>query len=329
MHTIRLGCFAAALAISTFAISAHADPDAASKETARAMMDRGHALRDAGDHAGALAQFRGADAIMHVPTTGLEMAREQAALGQLVEAVDTLERVARIATAPHEPVVFRLARSSAAALRQTLSASIPALTIHEAGIASGAAVDVTIDGTNVPAEALVAPIKVDPGHHVVVATSDGQVAKKEVDIQQGATLDVTLTFSPARPPATNVERNEPSSPPASTPSSSGAPWLRWTGLGLGGAGLVVGAVTGVLSFTATSAARNGCVNDRCPPSTWSDVDRSKSMGAVSTGAFIVAGVGAALFVTSFFVGSSAHPSEGSARLTVSVGVGSAGVGGAF
>jgi len=98
------------------------------------MMDAGHARREANDHERALAQFQGADAIMHVPTTGLEVAREQAALGLLNEARDTVRRVLRIP-----------------ALRIGVGGTMPDVPIH-----------VTVDGTDIPVPALIAPFKVNP-----------------------------------------------------------------------------------------------------------------------------------------------------------------------
>src|SRR5690349_18414785 len=94
----RAIAIAAALVLaSTLAASrAHAEPPAPSateKETARGLMADARAKRDRGDARGALESFQAADAIMHVPTTGFEVARTQASLGLLVEARDTLHRV--------------------------------------------------------------------------------------------------------------------------------------------------------------------------------------------------------------------------------------------
>ena len=48
---------------------AHADPSAADKETARALMNEGRTDRDKGDLKAAVKAFAAADALMHVPTT--------------------------------------------------------------------------------------------------------------------------------------------------------------------------------------------------------------------------------------------------------------------
>src|SRR4051794_22145874 len=75
---------------------ASAEPTASGKETARGLMTEARDLRDKNDLRGALSRFQAADAIMRVPTTGLEVARTEAALGLLVEARDTIHRVLAI-----------------------------------------------------------------------------------------------------------------------------------------------------------------------------------------------------------------------------------------
>src|SRR5262245_51869629 len=84
-------------------VRARAEPTPAEKETARALMAEGRDLRDANDLKSALKRFQAADSIMHVPTTGLEVARTEAALGLLVEARETLQRIARLPSDSSDP----------------------------------------------------------------------------------------------------------------------------------------------------------------------------------------------------------------------------------
>jgi len=309
-----------------------ADPTAQEKETARAMMDEGHARRDTGDHKAALAQFEGADALMHVPTTGLEVAREQVSLGLLAEARDTLNRILRKPLPDDAPEAFRVARSSAKALDDDLAKRVPALRIAISGVSSSEPIQVTVDGLRVPAAALVAPFKVNPGHHVVAATTAGGSAREEVDVTEGQTSAVALTVLPTGPSAEPV----PSSPDtkASTEEKHPRPivtWLRWGGFGLAAAGVGLGSVTGAMSIAATSAAKKSCVNDLCPPSSWSDINSAHTTATISTVSFIAAGAGAALGIVSFVVGSSSASSSGAAstgsRVSVWIGAGVAGVAG--
>ncbi|HEV3191921.1 MAG TPA: hypothetical protein VGY54_15525, partial [Polyangiaceae bacterium] len=297
-----------------------AEPTAGEKETARAMMDAGHARRDADDHKGALAQFQGADAIMHVPTTGLEVAREQAALGLLVEARDTVQRILRTPPAGNEPEAFATARSSAQALDESLAKRIPALRISVNGAASGASIQVAVDGMQVPMPALIAPFKVNPGHHVVSATMEGTTVREEADVAAGQTADVGLNLvlpsapspSSAPPEAAALPRDTGA---ASTEGNASPPivsWLRWGGFGLAAVGIGVGSATGAMSLSATGSASRSCVNNQCPPSTWSDIDSAHTTATISTVSFVAAGVGAALGVTSFLIASPAAPAGGPA-----------------
>jgi hypothetical protein len=92
---------------TTTAGALHAsEPTASEKETARGLMDEGHAKDDRGDHAGALESFRAADALMHVPTTGLEVGRQQVALKLLVAAC----RWSRASRPPSRPRATRRRR---------------------------------------------------------------------------------------------------------------------------------------------------------------------------------------------------------------------------
>jgi hypothetical protein len=332
-------CFAIALTVLWCSVPGAAwgdGPTAAEKETARGMMDSGHARRDAGDHKGALELFQGADSIMHVPVTGIEVAREQVALGHLVEARDTLQVVLRLPAENGEPEVFRAARKDASTLDDSLVKRIPALQIT----VSGNAAQVILDGRPVPLPALVAPFKVDPGHHVVVAMAEGGEPKKEVgvDVGEGETRSVELTL-PERteaPPQASQDNagtaaHEGAAPTA--PSGSAVPWLRWGGVGLAAVGIGAGTITGLIAISSKSSADKGCVNNMCPPSTWSDVNSARTTSTLSTIAFSVGGGGVVLAVISYLI-APAKPQASStgtqgATFAPWLGLGSAGFSGAF
>ena len=274
------------------------------RETARAMMDSGHEERDAGHHARALALFEGADAIMHVPTTGLEVARELVALGQLVEARDKLQAVLRIPATEDEPTAFRIARADTMALDHVLSERVPALQIAIVGVVSpggslvssgGLPTRVTVDATPIPLQALVAPFRVNPGRHVVTATAEGREVRREVVVAEGQTAPVVLAVRSLEPAQPAPE--EPASVlPAVRGRSTAAASMFWGGIGLAAVGVAVGTATGIIAINARNGAESGCVADRCPPSSWGDVNQARTASTVSTVAFSVAVAGAALAV---------------------------------
>ncbi|HEX3343815.1 MAG TPA: hypothetical protein VHS09_04545, partial [Polyangiaceae bacterium] len=171
----------AALGVSSMA---SAEPSAADRETARGLMTEGRADRDKGDLKGALKAFVGADAIMHVPTTGLEVAKAQAALGLLVEARETAIRVTRMPDRPNDPAPFKQAKDAASAMNDDLGARIPSLTVTVKNVPDGATAEVTIDDAAIPAEGIGQPRKLNPGHHVVVAKAGTVDAKQEIDLAE-------------------------------------------------------------------------------------------------------------------------------------------------
>jgi hypothetical protein len=281
---------------------AHADPSAADKETARSLMEEGRGLREHKDLRGALDRFQRADAIMHVPSTGFEVARTQVSLGLLVEARDTIAHVLHTPASPREPAPFRAARKNIQALDDSLVGRIPGLNISVKGAGAGDEPKVVVDEVEVPSAALGVPRRVNPGHHVVTATTGSARGVVEVDVQEGETKDVPvlLVASTATPDASaDATPSEPQTPPPA-PHRSRA--LTFVGLGVTVAGVGVGAVTGLLVLSKKSSLGTECVNMHCQPAAFGDLDGANTLATVSDVAFVAAGVGAVVTVISLFVG---------------------------
>jgi hypothetical protein len=331
------------------ATAAHAEPTSADRETARTLMQQGREARDKGDLKEALKRFKGADDIMHVPTTALEVARAQVALGQLVEARDFIAEIRQIPAKSNEPAPFKEARKRADDLDASLNGRIPSLRISVTGAPDGAEPTVSIDGVQLPASARDLPRNVDPGHHVVAVkvatkTSAGE-GSQEVDVREGeqkpveVALTMTAVDQPASPPAAVAEPPQPETPPP--PMHSHSPTvLTWAGVGLGGVGIVAGTVTGILTLSKKSALKSECgPSNVCTTGTaTSDLSSANSFATVSTIGFIVAGVGAGVAVVTLLVGhdeqaapASATPTQTDSGLVVRpwIGLGAAGVGGRF
>jgi len=280
------------VALGTSSLAAADEPMAAQKETARALMDAGHACDDRGDHRAALDSFLAADALVHVPTTGFEVAGQQAALHMLVEARDTALRVVRLPAAPSEPLPFITARQRAQALADDLAPRIPSLQISVANAENIGRTQVSIDGAAVPVAALGVPFKVNPGHHVVSAVDGSLHAEREVDAAEGSVTPVALSLaSPSQ--ESHLESD------AASPSASYAKALRWGGLGLAVAGVVAGTVSGVVSLSATSSAKQYCDGGRCGSASAGDLQSAETTATISDIGFATAGVGAVAFLLSF------------------------------
>jgi hypothetical protein len=298
-------------------------------------MQKGYAARGAHDLKVALESFKAADDIMHVPTTGFEVARSQADLGLLVEAHETLVEVMRAPEKPGEPQAFRDARGYAKVLDQQLAPRIPQLRISVSGASSAA---VSVDGVDLPDGGLLVPYKVDPGHHVVVAKSDALTGRAETDVSEGDAKDVWVTLqapsvAPAPAPAPAQPRPESAEP--ESPSHRGFGPLAWAGFGVAAVGVGVGAVTGVMTLSDKSSIASRCNGTRCPPSTYGKIDSANTLATVSTVSFAVGGAGAALGVAAWLLGwgvEAPPPAPGSGnsvRVAPWVGLGSLGVDGRF
>jgi len=337
---------AAALGVSAVA---SAEPTAADRETARDMMTQGRTARDKGDMKAALKSFLGADAIMHVPTTGLEVAKAQAALGLLVEARETALRVTRISDKPGDPAPFKQARDAASAMNDDLGPRIPSLTVTVKNVPDGATAEVTIDDAPIPTEGLGQPRKLDPGHHVVVAKAGGVDAKQEIDLAEKDQKQLTVELPAGAavvPPTTGTTTTTPETPPEpeATHKSGGSKVLMIGGFGLAGAGVVVGSITGILSMSKTNSIKSSpyCAGTVCGPPENGDISSAKSMATLSTVSFIVAGAGAAFGLVGLLTGNgssspSATPEKppaddsttSTSRLEPWLGLGAAGLRGSF
>ena len=323
---------AVALAVLLLPGLAWAEPSAADRETARTYMAEGRAKRDGNDLRAALRAFEAADAIMHVPTTGLEVARTQAMLGALVEARDYALRVARSTPRPGEPSPFTEARSAAQKLADDLEARIPSIRVVVKGPPPG--LEVWIDKSRVPDIAIGLPRKLDPGNHVIVAKAGATARTLYVQVLEHEAKEVPIDLAAPEPPPVDTGAPSPEKPATPSPPPHRGPWLTVgiVTLTAGGAALVLGTIAGAVSIAQTSNIQSSCNVNVCPPvlpdgtSTDSAISKAKTFAAVSDVGFIAGGVLAAAGVAFVVVGSS-HGSKSS--MALSAGPGSVMLSGTF
>jgi tetratricopeptide (TPR) repeat protein len=278
----------------------------ADKETARALMDEGDQKRDAKDYKAALAAYEKADAIMHVPTTGLEVARMQAQLGLLLEARETLGRVVRIPPKDKEPQAFVNARKAADQLNDELGRRIPAVQLVITGVDAGQVPEVTIDNEPLPPAVLNVPRKVNPGTHNIVVKAGGNEKKIEVSVveKETKTVNVDLKEKPAESGKT-VKVDTSNVDESSTPKI-----LMFGGFGLAVVGIGVGSVTGLMSMSKVDEIKENCnAENKCRSDQAGAIDDAKMLGNISTLAFAAGGLGAAIGIVGLVMMSGSKESS--------------------
>lgn len=329
MMRLRRTTVALAACVLLYASGASAQkPSAADRDTARDLMDEGDKKRDAGDLKAALEDYAAADAIMHVPTTALEVARVQAGLGLLLEARETLARLRELPQGRSDPAPFVAARRAAEALDQKLAAQIPSIDLVITNAPPGQPVDLTVDDEPAPLPSAGAPLAVNPGAHVVVVRSSGAERRAEITVAAGERTSLTFDLAPPAP-APALPPEAPISRTRSTPRL-----MMYSGLGVAALGVAVGGVTGLMSLSKASDLKDRCPDNACPPGAQPDIDATTTLGTLSTVAFIAAGAGLAVGATGLVMslsdgGRSGAAARDSARLRIVLGPTFAGVTGAL
>lgn len=282
-----LHAVAAALLVLSASATAAADPTPAERTRARTLMDQGDVAFEAKHYDEALEAYQAAHAVMRVPSTGLWLARTQAALGKLVEARDTALEVTRLPRRRGEHAVMETSRHEAAELARTLAARIPTLRVLVQGADGGAPVEVRVgdslwkDGG--------APQPLDPGTHAVRASAPGRTpATARVTLTEGESATVTLQLAAIGAVATAPAPLEDPRPPS---ASSGLPALAWVGFGVGAAGVVAGSITGLVALSRGNSAKERCQGTACDPAAGADIDAANTLGWVSTAAFAIGAAG--------------------------------------
>jgi hypothetical protein len=329
---------------ATCASLAHAQSNE-DRATARTLGQDGQKALDAKDYKTAEDDFRRADSLVHAPTLSLGLARALAAEGKYVDAQETYKRIIREGVAPGAPAVFQKAYEAAQAEVGSVSPHVGGVTITVKATGGGPVpgLQVTVDGAAVNAAALGVKRPADPGSHTVHASAQGyKPVDLTVTVPDGGSVDAPLTLdvdpnaaaagaTPAATPAAGASP-APASPdqPASASNSGPGPWP-WVAFGVGGAGLIVGAITGGIALGDHSSLATACGGGNCPSSQSSNLSSYHTMGLVSTIGFVVAGVGAATGVVLLLVSpkSSAAPATGGVHVEPVVGLGTFGAIGTF
>jgi hypothetical protein len=296
---------ALALALALLPVSAAAQPSDTAKASARALAQQGQDALDRQDFTTAADRFGRAAELLHAPTLAVGLARAQVGLGKLVAAQETYNRVVRESLPPGSPPAFTKAVAAAKKELEALEPRIPTLVIQVKG---PAAARITIDGAPLPNALIGVSVPVDPGTHTIRAEGDGfapgQATVTSVE-RRGET--VTLVLTPGGPPPSAQPVVAPVVPPPTAPvgvAATPAPpapaqggsirkTLGFVGIGVGGASLVMGGVTGGLALSKHGDLKTGCPASTCPPTEYGALDNFHLLSTLSTVGFVAGGVLAA------------------------------------
>ena len=301
---LSAACLSAAfLFLPTPALAA--GPSAEDRATARVLAAEAHRAFDAKDYVTAAERFARADALVHAPTLMLGLARSQAALGKIVAANESLNRILREDLPPAAPKVWTDAVEEARAEVAVVAPRLSWITVNVRG-ATGHEEDlhVKIDGVEIPVAAVGLPRAVDVGQHIASATMERSTRKSEAAIPklvegQRAVVQLEVTYV-APPPGT--PRFGPGGVRLPDPPNPLRKYIGYGALGFGGLSLVMGAVTGGLVISMHPTLAKDCPGGVCSTTYASKLNSYNALGTASTVGIIAGGVlaaGGAILVFTF------------------------------
>lgn len=276
--------------------------DAANRETARTLALEGIAAQGRADWATVINRFERAEQLFHAPVhlKYLAIAYERSTPPQMVQAIETWQRLSQEHLPPEAPAVFRAAVEEAQREFTRLDSRIGHLVVEVPSSIQG---DVTIelDGVAYPATAFNTVRFVDAGQHRIIDRTPNHPQREHViNITPGATERVQIEA----PVVARVETPIVVAPRTQVVLRPNP--LRTVGIitaGVGAAALIGGVITGVMANGQFADLEAACPNRRCPTQAALDQRNSvDTLAGATTGLLVAGGVLAAAGVTLFFVG---------------------------
>ncbi len=294
--------FIAALAFAFLLASSTARAeDAATTETAVRLSDEASDLFQAGKFADAMDRYERAFALVRRPTLGVRIARCLEKLGRLNESADRYLAVSRMSLPadldPDKAAKQREAIAQAGTERTALMPRIPSIVVNLTGPSTAG---VTIDGQPVPRAVFGLQRAADPGAHHIEARSGADVVARDVTLAEGQVQQVALELRmPVQGPDGNTD-HKPSRSPLRTAG--------YIGIGVGAAGVVLGAVTGAMALSGKSDLEGKCGPQlACDPAHKSDADAYNTLRTVSSVGFIAGSALAAAGIVIFIAAPKNAP----------------------
>jgi len=320
----------AGLLLATAARAQDIDPEV--RRVALETAASGDVLFAQGDYVAALGQFTRAAELVSAPTLLLRQGECLEKMGRLIEAAEAYRKAADFAVQDNTTEPFRLAVATAKVRLTTINARIAHLELIVQAD-QPESVRVTMNERPVSAPQRQTAMALNPGQYRVKAVAGSRMAIADVILEEGSQKQVTLRLF--RAPAPDLTPNFVPAPVPRLPSSdtrrrsSHQDTVGWVAVGVGAAGILTGVATGVeVLHLKQELDQHGCVNSVCGPGQRQDVHTYNSLRVASTAGFIVGGVGLVVGVALVhFMPRSQQASR--KRLIPWLGIGSAGVAGAF
>jgi hypothetical protein len=303
-------------------------------------------LADDGNCTEAIEKLLRSESMHHAPTVLGRLGECQVQIGKIVDGSENLNRVVRENLQANAPAAFLSAQERA---RQVLAAARPKIARLKVSVIApnGAEFTVSIDGGVIPSANLNADRPIDPGPHQIAITGAGlKPVSARVVLLPGGTESVAMTVERA-PLASKVAAGsapeaqqtveDPREPlpgaPAGTlektDNASHTPAI--IAFSVGAAGIALGSVFGLIAASKNADLERSCPAKVCPTSKQGTLDSAKTMGWVSTigfgAGFVGIALGAVLLVSQS--GSRSRSSRDTFWIHPTIGLGSAGVAGAF
>lgn len=227
-----------AAALLAAAAPARAGEDARRAE-AKALATKGDDAFYAGHCDKAVPLWREAEAAFHAPTILLRIARCQAALGHVVDASETLDRVIGEPLGAGAPPAFAIAQEQARRDLPAVRARVATLDLRVSARRDRGPVVVEIDGLARPSGATEHPL--DPGDHTLRVRAGASSFQTSLRLREGERRALTVALS-AEPDRPRLART-----------------LGVTSLGMGSVAVATGA-----AFAVAAAAARGARDDHAP-----------------------------------------------------------------
>jgi hypothetical protein len=316
------------LSLVGFASVARAEPTEADRTTARELAREGYDALEQKNYAVAEDRFRRADALVHAPTIVVDHARALVGMGRLVEAYERYVLVLREGVPNNAPASWKQAVADA---EREIEAVKPRLAWLVINIEGPKEPRVTVDGREVPVASLGARRATDPGRRKVRVTADGFVSGgRVVMLKEGEEQTINITLG--RPDSVTLEETPvPEQEPKPAEATSASP-LPWIALGVGGAGLAVGAVTGVIALGKYADLSDACPSGTCNPQSDEEGARLEdelseyhTLGTVSGVGFAVGAVGIGTGIVLLLTSPRTESPPSAARITPLIGPGFIGI----